>query len=287
MLIRAPESFDKLLNGRPYSELAGKTNLYPTAFPFDRGIYSSPAPVVPVALWGEVSGVTSEQTLWPFAFDRTWPTAAFTVAISSDDAADVLTTGTGAWTVEVDVLDTDYAAHTITMNLNGTTAVVDTTLAGDVIRVNDIRVVAVGTGLANAGNLYVFDSTDTLTAGVPDTDAKTFQIMPLGRNLCMSGVYTVPAGCMLQVSALRAGFDETSTTARAAQLKLRTRVLAGTKRISADLPVSGQITGYSGTLDARYFNGVTFPEKTDIELRAAASASLTVFAFADGTLFHV
>ena len=153
MLIRAPESFDKLLNGRPYSELAGKTNLYPTAFPFDRGIYSSPAPVVPVALWGEVSGVSSEQTLWPFAFDRTWPTAAFTVAISSDDAADVLTSGTGAWTVQVDVLDTNYEAHTLTMNLNGTTAVVDTTLVGDVIRVNDIRVVAVGTGLV-ADNFF-------------------------------------------------------------------------------------------------------------------------------------
>lgn len=287
MLIRAPESLDKLLNGRPYSELAGKTNLYPTAYPFDRGIYNSPAPVVPVALWGEIAGVTSEQTLWPLAFDRTWPTAAFTVAISSDDAADVLTSGTGAWTVQVDVLDTDYEAHTLTMNLNGTTAVVDTTLVGDVIRVNDIRIVNVGTGLANAGNIYVFDSTDTLTAGVPDTPAKTFQIMPLGKNLCMSGVYTVPAGCMLQASSLRAGFDEISVTSRAAQLKLRTRVLSGTKRISVDLPVSGQITNYTGALDARYFNGVTFAEKTDIELRAAASAALTVFAFADSTLFHV
>lgn len=287
MLIRAPESLDKLLNGVSYAERAGRDNLYPTAYPFDRGIKSSPAPVVPVTLYGKAASVTSEKDLWPLSFDRTWPTDAFTLAISSSSADDVAATGTGAWTVEVDVLDSDYVPHTITMSLNGQTAVEDSTLVGDVLRVNDIRIKTVGTGLANAGVIYAFDSTDTLTAGVPDTEAKTFQVVPAATNLCQSGFFTVPAGCMLQASACRAGLNELSVVVRAATLALRTRYLVGTTRVPYDLPVSGQITNYTGAIDARYFNGVVFPEKTDVIMRAAASASLTIFLFSDCWLFQL
>jgi hypothetical protein len=285
MFIRAPETLDKLLNGVAYRDVVSRANLYPTAFPFNKGIKNSPASCVPVTLHGQAAGVTSEVDLWPQNANRTFPTSAFTLAVSSGSTDDVKTSGTGAWTVEVDVLDTAYAAHTITLNLNGRTKVSDTLYVAGLLRVNDIRVTDVGTGLKNAGVIYAYDASDTVTNGVPQTATKIFGMISVGDNIARGAFYTVPAGCEMQIDKIRGGFNETSVASRSGIMVLRQHRLVGTKRIAFDMPIAGQITNSTGAIQIDLTNRLVVPEKTDITIRATASAASTIFIFADATLY--
>ena len=58
-----------------------------------------------------------------------------------------------------------------------------------------MEILAVGTGGANAGNIFVCDSTNTYTAGVPATTTKVFDMMLPGDNVDASSQFTIPAGC--------------------------------------------------------------------------------------------
>lgn len=129
---------------------------------------------------------------WSGATTGVWAFAAATLLeIASSSAADVLTSGTGAWTIRLHGLDANYAYQTEDVNLNGQTVVTTTKLW---LRVWGAEVIAAGTGGKNAGNINIADDAEAWTAGVPQTATYWACQIPIGANVSHSGFWTVPAG---------------------------------------------------------------------------------------------
>ena len=287
MFIRSIQNPDMMVAGRPYRDRVSHANTYSTAFPFDRcapGL--APGPVALVAVHGRAPALSTVQDVWGQEIVRTLPTSGFTVGVSSSSTADVLTSGTGAWSVEVDILDTDYVPHTISLNLNGQSKVSDTTYVGTALRVNDIRVTGWGTGLANAGDIYVYDASDTVTAGVPQTVTKIFHKVIATENVARGAFYTVPAGCQMQTQQVRCGITDSTTTNRAAFVNVVSTRLVGGKRIRTDFPISGQIGATSGMVKADPDFPLIFDEKTDISLQGTASGAVVLAVYMDAVIFY-
>ncbi len=287
MFIKSISDADMMVGGRPYRDRVGHANTYSTAFPFDRCAPGGVSgPVALVSIHGSNPTVTTAADLWAQNTVRTLPTAGFTIGVSSSSTADVNTSGTGAWIVEVDFLDTSYIPHTIQVALNGRTKVVDTTQVLTALRINDIRVTAVGTGLTNAGAIYVYDQTDTVTNGVPQTATKIFGEILTGDNIARGGFYTVPAACQLQTQQLQAGIDDTTTTARAATITLSAFRLVSAKRVRTDFPLIGQVVSPGGMMTMTPDFPMIFDEKTDLTISAAASGAAVIAAYLDAVLFY-
>jgi hypothetical protein len=109
--------------------------------------------------------------------------------------------GTGARTVMVNYLDASYLPHVAVFTLNGQTAVaVATSIDGgsggavSALRINGLEVITAGSGLANAGNIYACDSTNTYAAGVPVTTTLVYDFMLAGENIDDTSAFTIPAG---------------------------------------------------------------------------------------------
>lgn len=272
------------LNGLSLVERRSIKNLYPTAYPFDRcGYLESPSPVAAVTIQGRAGGVTSTVDCWPAAIVRTFPTAGFTVGISSSSANDTATgPGTGANVVEVDIVDTDGAAHTLTMNLAGQTRVLDTLYVNKAIRINDVRIKTFGTGAANAGDIYAYDGSDAPVNGVPPTATKIFQKILAGENQCRGAFYRVPKGCEAMITQVRAGFDDNSVASRAGNVLMIFRNPAGAL---FSIPIVGQISNNGPELIKPDFP-IIVPEGWDVTARVAASASSSMVVSADAIIYH-
>lgn len=287
MFIRTPGDANQLINWKRYTEYLTKTNTYIGAFPFDRcGVDGGTSAIAFTAIHGRNAAVTSLADIWGQGGIRTMPTAGFTIGVSSSDAADVNTSGTGAWKVEVDLLDTDYALHTITLNLNGQSKVSDTNYVTTAFRINDVRVSAVGTGLTNAGDIYVYDASSAVVAGVPSDGTKIFHKILAGENVGRGAFYTVPAGCKLQTQQFRGGFDDATATARSGNMQVVATQLMGGKLVTTAFPISGQVAQDTGAVRIMPDFPLVFPEKTDIMIQAAASASAIIAVYLDAILFY-
>lgn len=280
MIIRVPRNDQFYFGGQPRNQVFARPGLYPDAWPFSKTTQGQ-GPVSYVTLDGINSTLnTTTADLWDQNTVRTLPVAGFTLAISSSAAADAAA-GTGMRTVEVDVLDTDYKAYTLTMTLNGQTAVVDTTLVGKVLRVNDIRGKSWGTGLANAGAVYAFDSTDTVTGGVPQTATKIFNRISIGQNVAHSAFYTVPAGYQAEILGFRAGLSDASTTNRNAYMQLQFGPFGvfTTYRIGSAFSIS------SGNAEVKWDLPIVVAEKHEIRLQGNASGAIVFVSYLDLILY--
>ena len=286
MFIRNMFNPNIFVGGLPISNKQSHPNLYPTAYPFSVAQQGNPYPVAFVTLHGYNAAVSTATDLWPQNTVRTLPTAGFTIGVSSSSASDTAA-GTGARTVQVDFLDINFVPYTITVTLNGQTLVSDTTQVTKAFRINDIRVVTTGTGNTNAGDIYVYDNTDTVTAGVPQTPAKIFHKVVLGETVGRGGFYTVPAGCSMEIYALRVGIDDTTTTARAVNVKANTFAntpLSLTTHVPVYLPVGGQMTFQA--IQEIYQLPVVVSQYTDITFNVTASAASVISGFADAVLYY-
>lgn len=124
---------------------------------------------------------TSLSDIWDDDSVMIYLSSAETMNIVSDNAADDVGS-TGALTVNVIGLDANFLEVSEVVNMDGTTNVV-TTLA--FIRVTDLQVLTVGTGLKNAGKIT---ATATTTSTTPQA------VMAVGLNHSLNGKYTSPAG---------------------------------------------------------------------------------------------
>jgi len=285
MYIRAKANNDLMLDGTPVLE-QNRPELYPTAYPFRECNKGGGGKVAYVSINGQNPAVgASLVDVADANVNRVYPTTAFTVSVSSGSATDTAA-GTGAQAVEVDVLDTDYKLYTLQFELAGQTEVTDVVLGANALRINDIRITRWGTGVANVGVIYVYDSSDTVTAGVPQTPAKIFGRILAGVNVSRGAFYTVPAGCKLQLEKIRAGINDNTTTARAGSLAIKTFQLIGGRRIPSTIFVSGQIynTAQPVTCDPSF--PLVFDEKTDIVFQAQMSAVAVVTLCADAVIFY-
>jgi hypothetical protein len=122
--------------------------------------------------------------LWPVGTAYALQAAVVTLAISSSAAADTAKTGTLYY------LDGSYLEKTKTFTTNAVSGRTETTIGvTDCLRVNNVILDA-----AIAGDFYVYDTSDTVTDGVPDTPAtKVLAMVPLGYASPRQLIYTIPA----------------------------------------------------------------------------------------------
>jgi hypothetical protein len=128
---------------------------------------------------------TTDETIWAEGGLYVYPTTQTAMTISSDSANDT-SAGTGLQTVTVLGLDGNLAEVTQTVTLQGTNAV---TLPTSMLRVFRAYGRAVGSGLVNAGNVYV--GTGGLTSGKPAT---VYASIAAGAGQTQLAFYTIPAG---------------------------------------------------------------------------------------------
>jgi hypothetical protein len=120
------------------------------------------------------------------------PAGGIQMRIASSSASDAAA-GTGARTVMLVYLNASYAPCYETITLNGTTPV--NTVATNILRVQDLHVVTIGSGAGNAGVITLAN-----TAG-----SVTYSVMGIDINRARSAIYTVPAGKRAFIVSWRAG----------------------------------------------------------------------------------
>lgn len=143
---------------------------------------------------------TTYEPIWAISgASYPWLATAQQLTVSSDANTDVYGTGTGAWVVQVQGLDTNWDPITELVNLNGRTPV---TTVNSFLRVNGLTAVAVGSAGSNNGAVYV--GYGTVTTGVP---ASILSAIPATENVASQIVYSVPAGYHLEMLGYRASMS--------------------------------------------------------------------------------
>lgn len=108
------------------------------------------------------------------------PDTGMQMKIKSSSANDA-GAGTGARTVDVHYLRVGFIEGSEMITLNGVTAV--NTVATDIIRINNIHVMSVGSGGITAGNLSLTDFATGLI---------TYGYISAGINVSRQAIYTIP-----------------------------------------------------------------------------------------------
>ena len=186
----------------------------------------------------------------------TYPAAALQMTVSSADANDT-SAGTGARTVLITGLDANYAVITETVTMNGQTAV---TTTNSFLRINSMLVATAGTGLANAGIIYI--GSGVVTAGVPAT---VYNVIAAGFNNTTSSQYTIPAGYTGYLTVARIGLAQDAGTTL---ITARTRFV-GTSGIATTGPF---IVTNNNTSTINFPYPIAIPEKTRIQGEAIGGA---------------
>jgi hypothetical protein len=166
------------------------------------------------------------EDLWPYGGLYTFPAAATKMDLVSSDNNDGKTgapTSTGARTVKIYGLLSDYSSASETITLDGTTPV---TTTNTYLRINNMRVMTAGTGGVPIGNLTLSETGGT---------TYRYGYIRAGFTRQRQMIYTVPLGKTLYVTdymisgtnasaghwcrfTLRSNYDEKSDTVLATTL---------------------------------------------------------------------
>ena len=200
---------------------------------------------------------TSVETVWAQGGTYAYPASATVKKISSSSADDS-SGGTGARTIAIFGLDANYNEISESVLLDGQTAV---NTGNSYLRISRIYVTTAGSGATAAGTIYA--GTGTVTSGVPAT---IYGMIALTANQTQMAFWTVPAGYTLYLMGVF--FTSANSTANAStNFQLIQRPLGGVFRIQSSARTSG-----NGDFVFDLHTPLAFTEKTDIEIRAVASA---------------
>lgn len=215
-------------------------------------------PVIPVT--AEQLSELSQLVVWDTIF-----AAAAKVQISSSSAADTAA-GTGARTVEIIGCNDSFNIISEVLALNGQTQVESVLLYR---RVFEVNVLTTGTGIINAGDIYVVKTGTggTITAGVPGTLTSGCVKIPVGYAKSTSGVFVVPAG---KQARLETAFIGAGTQGAVFQIVTRNLGVATDPLFPAFSQVVGINTGLKQ--DIRDQTEI-LPAGTQIELKALGLAA--------------
>jgi hypothetical protein len=209
---------------------------------------------------------TSYADVWKQNIVRTNPAAAVVLGVSSGNANDT-SAGTGARTVRVTGLDANYNLLQETVTLNGQTKVVT---VGTYLRVNKVEVLTAGTGGVNAGELYVYDTSDTVTAGVPQTSTKIFGRIAAGLNITQMACYTTAANERLLLTRVLGQLGDLTTTVKYGKIRVKVQKFGELAKFFT----LAQVSSAGGTHALEMENGIVeVPEKSDVSFQAIASAA--------------
>ena len=203
------------------------------------------------------------ETIWQNGGVYSYLSAASTVYVSATDATNDNPTGTGARTVTVQGLDTDYNVVEETLSVNNTEGSVE------VIRVFRAFV-------ATAGSLTTNDDIIEISTGAGGTGTVLATIGKIGTGTTFGlgqtqlALYTIPAGKTGYLTNWQVGGGTYNDSITATLLA---RELDG-----ATVPFrTRDIMDVPGGFHTRNYNvPYRFPEKTDIEVRAIASTGSIV-----------
>ena len=201
---------------------------------------------------------TTEETVWSEGGNIPYPAAAGEVYISSSNANDVATTGTGVRTIKVQGLDANYLQIEEDISLNGQTQVITTK---EYLRILKAYVLTAGSNGASAGTVYV--GTTGATAGVPPVVYASFG----SSNQTQMAVYTVPASKTLYIEEIAFTASVASAT-NSVTVKFKTQEHATNAFRTRFIQVLE-----SDTTVAPFAYPLAIPAKTDIECRAIATTN--------------
>lgn len=179
-----------------------------------------------------------------------------TVSVFSSSANDA-SAGTGARTVRLTGLDTNYNVLQETVTLNGVTPVAT---VGLFRRLHTATTLTAGSGGVNAG---------TITFRHTTTTANVFLNMIPGRNQTNCSAYTIPAGYTGYMRSLHAAVI--FGTATGLEGNIWTRPFGGVFRSRRPFLIA---TSYR--LNDVIYGGLVFTEKSDIVLRITATTDNNV-----------
>ena len=200
---------------------------------------------------------TSVETVWAQGGTYVYPASATVMKISSSSADDA-SGGTGARTIAIFGLDANYNEISESVLLDGQTAV---NTGNSYLRISRMYVTTAGSGATAAGTIYA--GTGTVTSGVPAT---VYGMITLTANQTQMAFWTVPAGYTLYLMGVF--FTSANSTANAStNFQLIQRPLGGVFRIQSSARTAG-----NGDFVFDLHTPLAFTEKTDIEIRAIASA---------------
>ena len=195
------------------------------------------------------------ETLWDGSNLYPWPTAAETLNVVSTDANDT-SAGTGARTVEIEGLDSNWDVQTETVSMNGTTNV---TTTNTFLRVYRVRVVTAGSTGVNEGTITCTNTTSSNVIGQISLGSSGF-----GQSLM--ALYTVPAG----KTAYLINFDFSSSKDNEHTFRIMTRDNTVTDAAWNTKEFASARGGFN---DLRKWAIQKYTEKTDIDMQAIASAA--------------
>lgn len=206
---------------------------------------------------------TGTEDIWSEGGNLVYLTAAETMNIASDDAADT-SADTGARTVEVRGLDGAYLEIEETVILNGVSNVLT---SNSYLRVFSIEVLTAGSGEENAGIIKATAST-----------AGTVQCaVPIGESVSKNSQFTVPAGKKIMIFSA-----EINATRTAQGSTPNVSIDAMVRKLGSSLDAPW-ITVVRRKLDTEVIDqliilqtvGVFIDEKNDLRFRATTDQNNT------------
>jgi len=230
------------------------------------------AAIIPI--WGKNPTLSTLADIWVKNAVRTLWTAGVQLGFSSSSAADAAA-GTGARTLRATLIKVSGVEVTEDITLNGQTKV--QSVGTDYIRCQKLEVLTVGSGGVNAGYLYCFDTSDTVTAGIPQTTAKLAGVVDVGENESLHGFWYIPAGKTALLMTVRASLADVTATAKYGKAQLK---IQGPNLIAKLKPL-GQMASPSAPDTMRPGPMIIWPEKTDIIFQGIASVACEANVYAE------
>ena len=208
------------------------------------------------------------ETVWAEGGLYVYLSAASVLKVSSSSTADT-SAGTGARTVQLYGLDSDYNEINEVITLNGQTSVNTTQ---EFLRINRMIIRSAGSGGTNAGVVYA--GTGTVTSGVP---ANKYATVAIGDGQTLMALWTVPAGYTAYV------YQTDITLATTQNNKYATMHFVA-RPFGEVFQVKDKFVKSEGGHSQEYKIPLKFEEKTDLEFRAigdSAGADIAVGAGMD------
>ena len=194
-------------------------------------------------------------TVWSATGQYQFPSSAAVVTVSSSSTEDDAG-GTGALTVRLQGLDTNYEEVEEDFTLDGTVGVAGTV---SFLRTHRAFVLTGNSGNTNVGNISFKHGSSTIcyiTAGMGQSQV---------------AYYTVPAG----KSGYLRSFAATMNKNQENTVRLFQRPFGGVFRVASELNL------YNSNMHTTYSIPIYFTEKTDLEVRAYTGSNCTVSAMFD------
>ena len=227
-----------------------------------RGNVPGASIVIKFGMNSDIDTGSTPEEIWDGSKRYVFPTAAALLSVQSTDALDT-STGTGARTITIQGLDSNYEEVSVDLTMNGTAAVLTTQTF---TRVNRAFVKTAGTLEYNNGDIVITSQ----ASGTPEVARITGQ---LGQT--QMAVYTVPAGKSAYLTSFSGSITKKNSGIATIELWQRDAV-SPVNRLQSSLSVSVDGT----TTYSKEFNFKKFPEKTDIYVRCSyvSANDMSVFS---------